>query len=126
MGNRSLTQLLVFSHEQLQAFVEFKNAGSDFFYKHNSSITQHERWGKACVSVTFILVAAYSSSTIEHHFTLTNEHADSLRDMLKLVDDLSTNFSSTAAESLYKKMLSSLAMFRGAIEHAITTTKPKK
>jgi len=121
MVNLILSHKLTFSQAQMQSFVEFKNAGSEFFYRHCNSTAQHEQWGNACVSITFILVAACQSS-VEYHFELTAEHANSLREMLKLVDNLQNHYSKQAsnfndvAESLLKKMLSTAAVFRNAVE----------
>lgn len=122
MANRSLSHKLTFSQEQMQAFVEFKEAGSEFFYKYCHSVTQHERWGKACISVVFILVAARSPFT-EHNFELTEEHANSLHEMLKLADEVqkhyfkqAPSFSDVELKGLLKKMFSTLKIFRKAVE----------
>lgn len=124
MANHSLSHKLVFSQEQMQSFVAFKEAGSEFFYKYSNSIAQHERWGNACVSITFILVAACQSSAA-YNFELTAEHANSLHEMLNLVDDLQNHYFrqvpnlNDVAESLLKKMFSTLKIFRSAIENMI-------
>jgi len=123
MANHSLSHKLTFSQEQLRAFVEFKEAGSDFFYKHCNSIAQLERWGNACVSIVFILVAAHSPFA-EYNFELTNEHANSLREMLKLEDDVQKHYSKRTqnfdeAAALLKKMLLTSTVFRSAVESMI-------
>jgi len=125
MAHSSLSHKLTFSQEQMQAFVEFKEAGSEFFYRHCNSIAQHERWGNACISTVFILVAACQPS-VEYNFGLTEEHANSLREMLKLVDEVqkyypkcTQNFDEAAAETLLKKMLSTSIIFSNAVENMI-------
>ena len=126
MADHSLSYKLTFSQEQMQAFVEFKEAGSEFFYKYCHSVTQHERWGKACISIVFILVAARSPFT-EHNFGLTEEHANSLHEMLKLADEAQKHYSkqapnfSDAAVNLLEKMFSALRIFRNAVESMVET-----
>lgn len=125
MVAHSVTYTLELSQEQIEAFIEFKEAGSRIFYKHCDSLVKHACWGKACVSTVFIS-AINLPSAAKCNVILTEEHAQGLRDMLKLADELqseslakSPGHLSAEAEELYKKMFSALRVFRDAVEKAM-------
>lgn len=116
MAIHSLPHLLALSQAQVDAFVKFKDLGSEFFYQYGS-LAKRQCWGQARYEL--VILSSDRTPAVERNFLLNEQQIKSLGEMLELVDDLQTSVRDEAAENLYQKILASLAIFRAAVEKVI-------